>query len=87
MGCRAPGLTVKVLVGPPYCELPWAGLPATKKSPFCPLYLVSAPPYGPAFPAESMEVRLPCVLPGPFQWAEPRRRAPSPAEELYAPEP
>lgn len=26
MGCRAPGLTMKVLVGPPYCELPWAGL-------------------------------------------------------------
>lgn len=21
-----PGLTVKVLVGPPYCEVPWAGL-------------------------------------------------------------
>lgn len=26
MGCRAPGLTVKVLVCPLYCELPWAGL-------------------------------------------------------------
>ena len=26
MGCRAPGLTVKVLVGPLYCKLPWAGL-------------------------------------------------------------
>lgn len=26
MGCRAPGRTVKVLLGLPYCGLLWAGL-------------------------------------------------------------
>lgn len=57
---------------------------AGEKSPFCPLYLASAAVllYGAAFPAASMDVRLPCALVGLFLWAEPRRRAPSPAGEL-----